>query len=91
MTKYVRLKREEYDDLCDKIRHLQTLTKRYDKRAGKIYDVIFELAEEIQGKRVEIGERINQLEVALNKAKGVVTKCESCLNKDCCDVYDPDT
>lgn len=87
--KYVRVKKKEYDDLCDKLRHLQTLAKQYDKRSKKMFELISDMEEEIQAKKVEIMDKIQQLEHALARIDGKVIDCESCEER--CDVHDSDS
>ena len=88
---FVRVKKTEYDKLCHQIRHLQTLTKRYDKRAKKMFELIFDMANEIQTKRNEMNDKIQSLEGFLARVDGTVTNCETCLNRETCDAIHPNS
>ena len=90
-NQFVRVRKTEYDELCHKIRHLQTLAARYDKRAKKMFELIFDMAEEIQVKRAEIYDKIQSLEASLSKVNGTVTQCETCLHRDKCDAVNTDS
>ena len=77
MIGYVRLKKDEYDSLCDEIRHLQTLSKLYDNWAKKMLDLL-------SHERDEIVERTRKLELLLSNCCAVVLDCDSCLNREVC-------
>lgn len=52
--------------------------------------MILDMTGELHTKRMEMLDRIHELEAYLGKINGTVIDCTNCLNKDCCDVYNSD-
>lgn len=61
------ISKDEYDSLCDELRHLLTLAKKIDKRSDKLHDVIFNLNEELREERKQLVTKVTAIEGIINR------------------------
>jgi len=66
----ITISKEEYNNLCDLLRHLLTLSKKVDKRSNKLHEVISNLNDELREERKALVSKVQSLETIINNLRG---------------------
>ena len=65
----ITISKEEYNKLCDLLRHLLTLSKKVDKRSNKLHEVISNLNDELREERKALVSKVQSLETIINNLR----------------------